>query len=162
MEKEGMSKKEIAVKLGVAQTKINQFLTAFQDLPEKFRKDVVSGDQGVKPGEIASHTAAIILNLKKSNLIKAPQAESLLKKVKQKKLDLHEIQKISTNIRKGESYKDVVNFFEKTRHINVRVLMNDNDYQRLFKDKNGVAEGIRQIIYGEKKTPLKRPSVVLN
>jgi ParB family chromosome partitioning protein len=156
MEKENMSRKEVAARLGVKEQRVQMFIDAFRDLPEKYR-DCVVGNSYSKAGEISVRSASVVLGLQKSNLINRKQSESLLGKIKSRKIMPQELNNLAKNIRKGNGFNEIMKFSSNLRSISVRITMLEPEYQRLFK-KGSLSEYVRDLVYGENdRKPLKRP-----
>lgn len=87
LEKQGLSRNEAAVRLGVSRQYVGQALSAFREIPKEFRDDleirvVKKGNVRGAAGKIGIHVAQKILSAVKTGKIDNQQSRSLFKAAK--------------------------------------------------------------------------------
>lgn len=85
LEKEGLSREEISIRLGMSKNYVRSVLTAWHNIPVKFREDIdvkATNNRTKTPGKITITEANAINSAGKSFALKVHQKEVLLKAAK--------------------------------------------------------------------------------
>lgn len=134
--KEGLSRAEISVRLGVSKGYVDNCIAAIREVPKEYRDDLdIKVEKGNKtkrtPGKISVRAAMAILSARKSFRLDNEQAKLLFKAAKgEDSFDASNVKKYASAIKSGE--KDFINTVPKIRTVNVNFSITDKDYRELY------------------------------
>lgn len=133
-----LSTAEIASRLGVSKSYVNQTLTAYNDVPDKFKGDIeVSVSKGSKrsrssTGKIAVSSAQRIISAQKTYQLTNSQTEYLFEQAKTS--DKFSPDKVSTYAKKlANGVTNPVEKEERAKHLTFGVMISETEYHRLWK-----------------------------
>lgn len=161
LNKQNLSNKEIAVRLGLNENYIKSAITAFREVPEEFREDIEVrvSNKKTSPGKISFNSARAIVNAQKTYSITKADARKLYLAAKGKDDFIPEnMGKYISAIKAGK--KDFVKATKPLKQIAVRFLIDEDQFLAL-EDKyvdNGPFKSVAglciAILKGEKSVKL--------
>lgn len=132
--KEGLGVKELAVRLGASENYINSAITAFEEVPEKFRNDLQMQTTGKKPdpGKISISAARAIVNAQKAyGMTRAMQNVLFTAAKENPKFNEQSVPAYAAAIKRGE--KDPIGSVTPIKTLTFRFLLNEDEYENLIK-----------------------------
>lgn len=161
---EGLSNKEMAVRLGVSVGYIGSCLDAYSNVPKEFRNDIVqtSGTTSVPPGKISIRTARGILNARKAFNLTSEQEKVLFKEAKSNdNFRTENLSCYATMLKSGKKKKNVVDAVKPLKQVQVHLILDEDHYNFLIEKycTNGPFRGltglIKAILTGKKSARIK-------
>jgi len=156
LESEGLSRPEIAVRLGVPRSYVTHCFDAFERVPKEFRNDIevrVASDkkgQTQSPGKISIRQAQAIISAKKSHRLDDKKTEALFRAAKSLGSEF-KIERIHDYAGAVKAGKDPVKQVPKHKMLHLAVLLSEAEFERLeakhvdngpFKSVTAVARAI--------------------
>jgi ParB/RepB/Spo0J family partition protein len=138
LKKEGLSSKEIAVRLGVPPNYVRSCFTAFERVPEKYRNDIevrvgaTEKSQKTVPGKISIRAANAILSAKKTYGLDQKETEVLFKAAKHgDQFNPDQVKEYAAAVKGGskEPIKDV----EPVHSMHLVFFLGEKEFNRLHK-----------------------------
>ena len=133
LKEEGMSSKEIAVRLGVSKNYVDSAVAAYKEVPEKFRKDLAMeyGAKKIQPGKISIKAARAIVNAAKTLNLRVQDQEKLFEAAKHADgFTVDNVQKYATTLKSGE--KDFMKKVKKLKTIRLNFMIEEDHYDHLL------------------------------
>lgn len=130
LKKEGLSLKELAVRLGTSVMYLETSLQAFNEIPEKHRDDLELqiGGKKVGAGKISFRNARAILHQKKGGHINKAEVNKLFELAKTKpKFVAEDVPRYIKAMKAGKNPENV----SPVKSITVRFLMDENEWEKL-------------------------------
>ena len=159
---DGLTKKEISVRLGVANKYVDDCVKAFQEVPEKFRADLdqQTKTRRVRPGKISISTARKLLSSRRNYKLTKKEIEALFEAAKTKPSFRPEnVGKYVAQLRSGnKNFTEVEN---PVRHMAINFVMDQDEYESItdqwvtngpFQSVSGV---LLAVLRGEKAIKVK-------
>lgn len=153
LEKEGLTPRECAVRLGVPPTYVNACIDAFQKVPAKFRDDievrVTTAQKGKQQevGKISVRQAQAIVSAGKTYVLNKSETESLYNSAKKlgPKFKPEKVKDYVAAMRQGKSVSEEANV---TRTLSLNFFISEEEYARLHKKhiENGHYKFMRPLI----------------
>lgn len=155
LQKDGLSSAEIAARLGVEKTYVNACMIAYREVPEKYRKDIVTTVNGPAakkriPGKIAVGTAQAIVSAKKSYRLTNTEAEVLFKAAKSdERFSSDNVRSYASKIKSG--IKDPIGATKQLTYVAIQFWMEKDELDKLkrtyvddgpFRSINGLAAAV--------------------
>lgn len=162
LEKEGLGKKELAVRLGTTVGYVEACLTAYQEVPKEYRHDLEPrlGGKKLEAGKISIKAAKSIINASKTYSLDKASQRALYEAAKHDERFLPEkVSDYVAAIKKGR--KDPVGSVRPTKTVLVRMLIEEEEWERLqgkhvtdgpFRSISALA---RAILRGQKSERIK-------
>lgn len=154
----GLSMAEIGVRLGVSKSYVDSCLSAFREVPEKYRDDLVvrnTGDKTRTPGKISIAVGTAIVNTAKTHGLDSEQIDYLFKSAKRDdRFNKESLRSYAMALKAGK--KDPIKETDPVVSLTCRFLMKQSVKEKLeekfviegpFKSVNGL---IAAILRGEK------------
>lgn len=166
LEKEGLHKKELAVRLGVNLHYLDSCLTAYHDVPKEFRGDLIVNVPGPRPaqgkeaGKISMKTARAILDQSRRYKLGSRFEKELFHLAKtESKFNPESIPDYIVALKKGKKYpiKEAVS----TKRVTVDFLIEEKHYDEIVKEHiengpfNSLVGLIRAVLKGQKRVIFK-------
>lgn len=160
LEKSGLNKQEIATRLGVSAEYVRGTLSAYREVPSKFRNDIEvtltkDGKFGkTKKGKISLKAAKSILNAKRTLGLTKKEQNLLFEQAKSND-KFSPIRTRNYAIRLKDGDMDPVNNDEKTKYIHINLLVSEKEYNRVARKYvasgriRSVSEVVRNIVTGD-------------
>ncbi len=144
---EGLSLKELAVRLGVSVRYLDIAVSAFQEIPKQHRNDLEmqTGSSRTTPGKISFRNARAILQNKKGGFIDSKQSEKLFELAKTKpKFIAEDIPRYIKAMKAGKDPEKVT----PVKAVTVRFLIDESDYESLLHKhvNNGPFNSFSQLV----------------
>jgi ParB/RepB/Spo0J family partition protein len=161
LNKEGLSLREIAVRLGVSAGYVENCRTAYNRVPEEFKQDleVQVTNEKISPGKIAIKTANAILSAEKTFRLSAPQVKTLFKAAKSDaRFSATNLPKYAAALKKGKA--DPIAAVKPVRHVRVNILLDESEYDALVAKHitggpfNSMTQLVSAILRGEKSVKI--------
>lgn len=151
----GLTYNEVSASLGISILNIKTYLRMYQDLPKKYKDDIISvkGKINNNHGKITTTLANQILTACKTQNLTQDQKNELLNLAKQGKLRQEGIYKIASKLDKNTKVIDVLKG-KAMASASTRIIISDRDYETIKKSGLSCREYLKRIIYGE-FAPLK-------
>lgn len=168
LQKQGLSSREAAVRLGVTTNYVDSCLTAFRSIPSEFRDDIeirVVKDGRTKetktaPGKISISTAQKIVSAQKSGYLDRAQTRELLRAAKSE--ERFSASKVDQYINAMASKrKDWLSAVERLKVVRLSFLVSKEHYESLEKKfvENGPFKSVNELLYavlkGEKSVKIE-------
>jgi ParB/RepB/Spo0J family partition protein len=136
LQKEGLSSKECAVRLGVTPKYVESCLTAFERVPPKYRDDIEvrvsphKTGEHTAPGKISISQATAIENAGRTYSLGVEQRDVLYKAAKKhgSKFRPEQITKYAAAVKAG---KDPMETVPEVRSVHMHILLSEKEYERL-------------------------------
>jgi ParB/RepB/Spo0J family partition protein len=156
LKKQGLTLKELAVRLGAPVSYLEMALSTFNQIPDKFKDDLEMQIAGRKmaPGKINFRNARAILSAAKGGHITKKQSEKLFEMAKENpKFVAEHVPKYIEALRKNKDPEAAV---KPVKAITVRFLIDEAEYEKLMREhvENGPFSsftGIVQAVLSGKK-----------
>lgn len=158
---EGLTKGEIATRLGTSRSYVNACEDAFQNVPKAFRADIVAvvGSQKKKQGKISTQAMTKIINVKRTHRLNPRQESLLYEAAKTEAFAPAMIGKYAVQLKQGnEKFLETV---EPIKHVRVDVIFTQKEYDRIWRkfiDEGifkTVPEFLKAILTGKKAETVK-------
>lgn len=128
----GLTKSEIAARLGITVKKVTSFLDATANMPNKYKKRVVHLTPGIrnKKGKIAGDAAILIENQKKHGTLSVAQANKLYEEAIKDGVTVRDVRNAVTIIRKGASVDSAIRKMRTIHTIMVSLNVDKNELEK--------------------------------
>ena len=147
--KEGLTVREIAIRMGVAQTYIKSCQNAFFNVPKELRGkvEVNMGRKKSPIGKIALDAATKIEAARKQSKVNTKEARELYKIAESDKFNRNHIDFYIAAIKKGKKSAEIIKTAPRDRHVSVSFALSEIEYNRLHKKyiDNGAHRGMSEI-----------------
>lgn len=160
-----MTRAEIAVRLSVGAPHISRAISAYENIPKKYRDKVVkvtANKRSTPRGKIALTVAAEIVNVAKVKKLNKRAQNKLFDLAMDKHANTTDVRGILRNYDNNKTPEQNIKFLKKERdnvnYVRMDILLKNEDVDRLMK-KHQYAKGIliQKILYGEIKDTFSRP-----
>jgi ParB/RepB/Spo0J family partition protein len=159
--KEGLTKNEIAVRLGVSKNYIENCVISFRKVPPEFRKHVAENRGGFlkKPGDINLSAVKKLSTVSTSYRLTAAQKKNLYKAAQSKDFIPEKTGEYAKAIKSGHS--NPLKKVQSSRVFSVKLYISDREYDRVY-DKHitegpfhSMSEVIANVLSGKKREIIK-------
>lgn len=133
LNKDGLSLREIAVRLGVSASYVESCRKCFVNVPKEFRDDleIQTSNHKVAPGKIAMKSATKILSAVRTYRLDPEEAKSLFQAAKtDPRFTAENIEKYAASAKRGS--KDPIGSVNPTKHVRCNLLFDEKDYNDLM------------------------------
>lgn len=150
IEKEDMSKSEVASRLGIALKDVTMYLDLYERTPVAFRKLIRKSRGRVKKGFISNNVASSIVALAKCNLITAAQTKELMRIAKRNEsFTVSNVRVIRKRLREGHRFTVAVKGGEAQKAVSLPLSLTKSQYKTIksFSPKQSVQKILKDAIW---------------
>jgi ParB/RepB/Spo0J family partition protein len=135
LEKQGMTRKEISVRLSCSLGYVKNCIDTFKLVPAELRSSVVavSRAHGVKDGKIPMSFVSKIIDASRASSLSKAEKTDLFKSAMGGKLTTEEVATVCKGIVKGKTVKQAVKEAKTITHFSFRFDMTNKEVKRLLK-----------------------------
>ena len=153
---------EIASRLSVTKSMIEQALNTYKGIPEEFKGKVEFMSRGInRQGKIPATLATKVLSIKKDVGLTEAQTSSLLSETRNRELTYEDLKVVSSLIKAGLSPSKATKESTKYKCYRIDICLSIEDVNKLASQHNlSPIMTLKEIIYGEVKTTLKKPDFI--
>lgn len=157
----GMTKPEIATRLGVTQNVVKNALEVYGQVPAAMREKIIFLPRGInKNGNIAASTATLIMGMARKNGFDKATITNLMETTRTNELSKEDIKILGCFLNDGYSVKDAIKGLREYRSFSVDIVLNSKELDdRMKKTGGSVTEFLKKVVYGE-LPGVTRPSIV--
>lgn len=136
--KEGLTRKEIAVRMGVPHQYVETAITAYQQVPRKFREDIqaTTGTQKLKPGKISLSAVRRIETARKKHRLTPEEKIKLYQVAKSDNFNAADVDQYCSEIKKNSlrAPDQITKAVKESRkELRFSLLIDPAHYERLMK-----------------------------
>lgn len=121
LEKQGLSRKEIAARIGISHAKVTSIMNTYGKIPERFRPLVAKGQPGarIRGGKLPATTASLAVGLSSRYKLKKNDLEKVMTYAQKDGVTGVHIHRIAGLVKAGESLSSAIKMVDKTRIVTV-------------------------------------------
>jgi len=164
--KGGLSHKEIGVRLGIPQKKVQKIATIYTSLPLNIQKRVGflpggAGRKMEKGGKIPANVAISIINMQRRHKLKDKNVESIVNSVSDGGLDASDLENVGSLISSGMKTDDALTRLSEYGVFAIDVVIKHTEVSGLMEEYGLISRKhlFKKVLYGE-LPPLKKPDWV--
>lgn len=163
LQKQGLTTREISVRIGIEEKKVQEFLSTYQQLPEKYRKQVKFIGKGGnrKNGEIAPQVATALLRLKKSHGLTDKHLDELVEFAGKGDVSREVLKNLNVMLKTGIKFEDAIEKSYDYEVYRIDFVANRLDISRAIESTGSVTAQrmFKMILYGM-KPGVKKPDFI--
>lgn len=131
----GLNRKEIAVRLGVSENRVETALDVFNQFPDELKKNIVNTGHGAKtkPGTVSASMAFHINNTRKSQGLNRSETRKLIHYAAQGGVNMAQIASIAPLMKSGLSIQKAIETVEKIQVLTIQVMISGTEITKLEK-----------------------------
>jgi ParB/RepB/Spo0J family partition protein len=130
----GLTKEEVAVRLGISVQRVELALEVFNTVPKEFHKSIINRVSGVKPkGKISATSAHAILNMRKTYRLNRRQTRALMQFASEDDTSVNHLQHVAPLLKEGFSVGDAIKSVSKMVRVVMYVYIDEKKIQKLEK-----------------------------
>lgn len=121
LEKKGLSRKEIAARIGISHAKVESVMNTYRKIPEKFRPLIARGQPGlrVRGGKVPATTASLAVSLTSRYKLKKNDVEKVMTYAQKDGVTGTHIHRIAGLVKAGETLDSAIKKVNQTRIVTV-------------------------------------------
>ncbi len=154
----GLTKSELAAKLGISAVRVETALEVFKRIPTEFQKKVVFNRvANGKGGTVSATAAGMVLNIQKTLGLSKADTSKLLQYTSQDNSSIEHIRKIAPLIKEGYTVDAALEYAKHYKVIRMHVLMDLEVIRKLEKSTGRpILDLLHETLYSNKSFKLQK------